>query len=201
MKIANETVVSLAYKMYVTNEEGQEELWEATPEKHPLTYCHGEKMMLPKFEEALTGKEEGENFDFLLKKEDAYGEYDEKGLMTLDKKLFYNGDGEFDSERVIEGHVIPMNTQDGQVINAVVVEIGKDTVTIDLNHPLAGEDLHFVGTIVKVREADPKELEAIRHPHHCGHCHGNCGNCESECEGHEGGECKSECKKKCEKHK
>ena len=61
-----------------------------------------------------------------------------------------------------------------------------ETVTIDLNHPYAGEDLHFKGTILELREASPAELEAIRHPKHgcCGGgCHkgkgkkGECGDC------------------------
>lgn len=175
MKIENEKVVSLMYKMYVKDENGQEELWEETPANHPLTYCHGEGMMLQKFEDALVGLEEGAEFDFCIAQQDAYGEYDESGVLTLDKKLFYNGDGEFDDERVVEGNIIPMNTQDGQIVNAQVVEITDDKVTIDLNHPLAGEDLHFIGKIVSIRQADAKELEAIRNPHKCGHCHGNCG--------------------------
>ena len=66
------------------------------------------------------------------------------GVLTLDKKMFYNGDGEFDSERVYVGAIVPMNTADGQVINAQIAEITADNVTIDLNHPLAGENLHFV---------------------------------------------------------
>ena len=43
-----------------------------------------------------------------------------EGVLTLDKKMFYNGDGEFDSERVYVGAIVPMNTADGQVINAQI---------------------------------------------------------------------------------
>lgn len=191
MKIENQKVVTLTYDMYVNGENGSEELMERATAKHPLIYCHGEKMMLPAFEAALVGKQSGDSFDFRIDHKDAYGDYDESGLMDLDKQLFFNGDGEFDSERVYVGNVIPMNTVDGQIVNAMVVEIKEDKVTIDLNHPLAGEDLHFVGKILDVRQADEKELEAIRHPHHCGHhCKGNCnGDCNGDCQG-ECGECK-----------
>lgn len=181
MKIENQKVVKAIYEMYVDGEEGKEEMIEKATIKTPLVYCQGEGMMLPKFEEALAGLEESDKFDFRIACEDAYGEYDEAGLMELDKHMFYNVDGEFDSDRVYVGNIIPMKTTDGQIINAQVVKVSPVKVTIDLNHPLAGENLHFIGEIVEVRDADPAELEAIRH-HGCGGCHGNCdGNCDGGC--------------------
>lgn len=181
MKIENQKVVKAIYEMYVDGEEGKEEMIEKATIKTPLVYCQGEGMMLPKFEEALAGLEEGDKFDFRIACEDAYGDRDEAGLMELDKHMFYNVDGEFDSDRVYVGNIIPMKTTDGQIINAQVVKVSPVKVTIDLNHPLAGENLHFIGEIVEVRDADPAELEAIRH-HGCGGCHGNCdGNCDGGC--------------------
>ena len=186
MKIDNEKVVTLTYDMYVGAEGEQEELMEQATAARPIVYCQGVGMMLPKFEQALAGKQAGDTFDFRIACADAYGEHDEQGVMTLDKKMFYNGDGEFDEERVYVGNIIPMNTVVGQVVNAEVVEVTGETVTIDLNHPLAGEDLHFKGEVVDVRDVTPEELEAIRHPHHCG---GGChkGKCKKDkgccCEG------------------
>lgn len=181
MKIENQKVVKAIYEMYVDGEEGKEEMIEKATIKTPLVYCQGEGMMLPKFEEALAGLEEGDKFDFRIACEDAYGDRDEAGLMELDKHMFYNVDGEFDSDRVYTGNIIPMKTTDGQIINAQVAKVSPMKVTIDLNHPLAGENLHFIGEIVEVRDADPAELEAIRH-HGCGGCHGNCdGNCDGGC--------------------
>lgn len=181
MKIENQKVVKAIYEMYVDGEEGKEEMLEKATIKTPLVYCQGEGMMLPKFEEALAGLEEGDKFDFRIACEDAYGDRDEAGLMELDKHMFYNVDGEFDSDRVYVGNIIPMKTSDGQIINAQVVKVSPVKVTIDLNHPLAGENLHFIGEIVEVRDVDPAELEAIRH-HGCGGCHGHCdGNCDGGC--------------------
>lgn len=186
--IQKETVVTCIYDLFVDGENGKEELMERATAQHPLVYCQGEGMMLPKFEEAMSGLEKDAKFDFRIACADAYGEYDTDGVLELDKKLFFNGDGEFDSERVYVGAVVPMNTQDGQIVNAMIVEIKEDKVTIDLNHPLAGENLHFVGEVLDLRQATEAELDAIRHPHHCGHCHGNCN----------GGECNhSECQKDC----
>lgn len=188
MKIDNEKVVTATYDMYVGGKDEQEEMMERATAEHPLIYCHGMGMMLPKFEVALAGKEAGDSFDFRIDHTDAYGEYDEKGVITLEREAFYNGDGEFDEERVFIGNIIPMNTTDGQVVRAQVIEISDKDVTIDLNHPLAGEDLHFVGKIIDVRDATAEELERIRHPHHCGGgCHKHKCKKDNHCE--DGGCC------------
>ena len=188
MKVEAKKVVTLEYDLYVDGENGQEELMEKAPAEAPLVYCHGEGMMLPAFEAQMAGRAEGDSFDFCIACEDAYGEYDDEGVLTLDKKMFYNGDGEFDSERVFVGAIVPMNTMDGQVINAQIAEIAADTVTIDLNHPLAGENLHFVGKVLNVRDVTEGELKALHH-RGCGGCHGKCGDCESSCGGDCGGDC------------
>ncbi|MBQ7632110.1 MAG: FKBP-type peptidyl-prolyl cis-trans isomerase [Paludibacteraceae bacterium] len=197
MKIENQKVVKITYELYINGEDGQEELMEKMTAEAPLVWCQGEGMMLPAFEAAMEGKEEGETFDFVLKAADAYGEYLQEGLMELPKKMFFNGDGEFDTERVYEGAIVPMNTTDGQIVKAQVCEITEDKVTIDLNHPYAGEDLHFKGTILEIRDVTKGELEAIRHPRHgCGGCGGcgqegkSCGDCGSDC----GGGCGSGCR-------
>ena len=184
MKIEAKKVVTLQYDLYVDGENGQEEMMEQATAERPLVYCHGEGMMLPAFEQHMAGLQEGEAFDFRIACEDAYGEYDTDGVMQLDKKMFYNGDGEFDSERVYVGAIVPMNTMDGQVINAQIAEITKEHVTIDLNHPLAGENLHFVGKVLNIREVTEGELKAL---HHRG-CGGGCGGCKGSCDDC-GGEC------------
>lgn len=195
MKVNAQKVVTIQYNLYVDGENGLEELMEQATADRPLVYCHGEGMMLPAFERHMEGLAEGETFDFVIACEEAYGEYDTDGVMSLDKQMFYNGDGEFDSERVFVGAIVPMNTVDGQVINAQIADISEDKVTIDLNHPLAGENLHFVGEVLNIREVTEGELKALHHRGCGGGCHGNCdGQCEggcgeSECAGHGDGEC------------
>lgn len=181
MKIENQKVATLIYEMFVVGEDGKEEVMETATLERPLIYCHGEGMMLPAFEAAMVGKDVDDPFDFVITPDQAYGDYDEQGVMTLDKTLFYNGDDEFDAERVFEGAIVPMNTTDGQIINAQVVEITDDKVTIDLNHPLAGETLHFVGKVVDVRDVTPGELKALRHRGGCGGCKKDCSSCDSGC--------------------
>ena len=181
MKIENQKVVRATYQLYIAGENGKEELMEQATEATPLVWCQGEGMMLPAFEAQMAGKAAGETFDFVLKAADAYGEYIREGLMDLPKKMFFNGDGEFDEERVYVGAIVPMNTVDGQIVKPQVREITDDQVTIDLNHPYAGEDLHFTGTILDIRDVTEGELKAIRNPHGCGKCHGHCGDCDSDC--------------------
>ena len=184
--IQRHSIVKLTYELYLSGDEsGKEELFERAPESAPLSYCQGIGMMLPLFESALEGKQAGDAFDFILTAKDAYGEHDERGVMTLDKELFCIN-GVFDEKRVQIGNVIPMNTTDGQVVRAQVVDITPDKVTIDLNHPLSGEDLHFVGKIVDEHAASPEELTDFLNPK-CGGCKnkgkscvedGGCGGCE-----------------------
>lgn len=192
MKIATEKVVRLSYELYVAGENpgDPEELWEKAPMEHPLVFCQGVGMMLPKFEEALEGLEPGAKFDFRIGYADAYGDYDDAAVQSFPRSLFFNGDGEFDAERVYEGAIVPLQNADGRVFNAQVAKVEDDTVTLDFNHPLAGEDLHFIGEIHDVRDASQDELDAIRNPRKCGGCGGggcNGGNCGGSCEGGCGG--------------
>ncbi|MBR4705768.1 MAG: FKBP-type peptidyl-prolyl cis-trans isomerase [Paludibacteraceae bacterium] len=174
-------VVSATYELYIADENGKEELMEKATEDAPLTWCQGEGMMLPAFEAQMEGKATGDHFDFVLAAKDAYGEYIQEGLMDLPKTMFFNGDGEFDEERVYVGAIVPMNTVDGQIVKAQVCEVTDKQVTIDLNHPYAGEDLHFKGVILNIRDVTEGELKAIRNPRGCGKCRGHCGqdSCES----------------------
>ena len=178
--IENLKVVTATYDLYIADENGKEELMERATQEAPLTWCQGEGMMLPAFEAQMAGKEVGDNFDFVLKADEAYGEYYPEGVQDLPKKMFFNGDGEFDAERVYVGAVVPMNTVDGQIVRAQVCEITDDQVTIDLNHPYAGEDLHFTGKILEIRDVTEGELKAIRNPHKCGKCHSKCEDCNGE---------------------
>ena len=188
MIVENQKVVSATYELYIADENGKEQLMEKATEEAPLTWCQGEGMMLPAFEAQMAGKTVGDKIDFVLSPEEAYGEYIPEGLKDLPKSMFFNGDGEFDEERVYVGAIVPMNTVDGQIVRAQVCEITDEHVTIDLNHPYAGEDLHFHVQILAIRDVTEGELKAIRNPHHCGKCHGDCGDCDSGCGGNHCGQ-------------
>ena len=94
-------------------------------------------------------------------------------------------DGELDESLVYVGATLPLQSQDGQRFLARVVNIGEESVRVDLNHPLAGKDLTFRGHVIVSREASDEEIDDLKkklHHHHCGNgeCSGgNCGNGES----------------------
>jgi FKBP-type peptidyl-prolyl cis-trans isomerase SlyD len=165
----------------------------ATAEQ-PLSFIYGVGMMLPKFEENLFGLSEGETFDFTINNEDAYGPYEDENVIDLDRSIF-EIDGKLDTEVVFEGNVVPLMDNEGHRINAQVVSVTETHVKVDLNHPLAGENLHFKGSILEVREATEKELAALTG----GGCGGGCGCGDGGCgdgscgDEEEGGSCGSGC--------
>ncbi|HJV77780.1 MAG TPA: FKBP-type peptidyl-prolyl cis-trans isomerase, partial [Paludibacter sp.] len=165
--------VSAEYELYVDGEaEGELELMEKATEQQPLSFIYGVGMMLPKFEENLFGMQVGDKFDFVINTEDAYGEYDDDSVLDLDRAIF-EIDGKLDEEMIFEGNVVPLMDSEGNRVNAQVVTVNDTHVTVDLNHPLAGENLHFKGSVLEVREATEKELASLMG----GGCSGGCGGC------------------------
>ena len=187
MKISENKLVILQYKLSVKTENGELELMEETTPEQPLQYFHGMGMMLPKFEENLEGLGEGDKFEFMIPVVDAYGEYEEESVIELPKNIFMI-DGKFDDEKVFPGAIVPLVDNEGNRINAEIIEVKAETVQVDLNHPLAGEDLYFSGRIISVTQPTEEELHAMMH-HGCG---GGC-SCDScgdgGCSGCGGGCC------------
>jgi FKBP-type peptidyl-prolyl cis-trans isomerase SlyD len=158
MKINPQHVVSLTYDLYV-DQEGSEVLQESATEEQPLTFLYGAGQMLPKFEENLSALSTGDTYDFHLSAGDAYGEYDEEAVTNLPLEMFQGAD-------VPEiGSVLPLQDNNGNRFQGIVVSVAEDSVIVDLNHPMAGQELHFKGNILNVRPATPEELSH-------GHAHG-----------------------------
>ncbi len=156
MTISNEKVVTLVYQLRVDNNEG--DVVETVKEEKPFVFLYGAGLMLPKFEENLNGLKAGDKFEFILQCEDAYGKATEEAVMDLPKNIF-EVEGKIEDGLLAEGNVIPMQNNEGQKFNGVVVEVKDDNVTMDFNHPLAGDDLHFSGEIMEVREATKEEID------------------------------------------
>ena len=187
MKISENKLVILQYKLSVKTENGELELMEETTPEQPLQYFHGMGMMLPKFEENLEGLGEGDKFEFMIPVADAYGKYEEENVIELPKNIFMI-DGKFDDEKVFSGAIVPLVDNEGNRINVEIVEVKAEVVKVDLNHPLAGEDLYFSGRIISVTQPSEEELHAMMH-HGCGGgC--SCDSCgEGGCSGCGGGCC------------
>ena len=185
METVENKYITLAYKLY-TIENGEKEFTEEAPAEHPFQFISGLGLTLESFENQVKDLNKGDKFDFTIKAEEAYGEYDEEHVIDLPKNIF-EIEGKFDSERVVEGAVIPLMTSEGQRINGSVVEVKDDVVVMDMNHPLAGCDLNFVGEITENRPATNDELSEMARRMSGGGCSGgcgggcNCGDCSSEC--------------------
>lgn len=171
--------IGVEYKLY-TKQNGEEYLEEETNAGEPFRFLSGFGMCLDAFESQIAPLAIGDTFDFILDVDQAYGEYDERGVVSLDKELF-TIDGKFDSEHIAEGNIIQLQNAEGQRFPGLVLEVA-DQVKVDLNHPLAGRALHFVGKVVEKIEASAQEIQAmIAHLSGEGGCGGNCGGCHGGC--------------------
>ena len=130
--------------------------------------------MLKAFEDNIYGLSEGDSFKFSLTPDEAYGDYDETRIIDLPKSIF-EVDGKIDHQMLFEGNTLPMMDSDGNRLTGSVVSITEDTVTMDFNHPLAGETMHFEGVIQGVRDASPEEIAALFSGGGCGCGNDSCG--------------------------
>ena len=166
--------ITVAYKLY-TIEDGERDFTEEATAEHPFQFISGLGLTLEAFENQLKDLKAGDKFDFTIASADAYGEYDEDHVIDLPKDIFLV-DGKFDDTRIKEGAVVPLLTAEGQHINGSVVEVKDDVVVMDMNHPLAGCDLNFVGEVVTNRPATNEELAEMARMMSggCGGCGGGC---------------------------
>ncbi len=185
METTDNKYITVAYKLY-TIENGERDLAEEADAQHPFQFISGMGTTLDAFESQIIGLKAGDDFDFTLAASEAYGDYDDEQVIDLPKEVFCI-EGKFDDTRVVEGAVIPLMTSEGQRINGSVVEVKEDVVVMDMNHPLSGCDLNFVGQVVESRPATNEEMaELVRMM--SGGC--SCGGCGDGCGDHEcGGGC------------
>tara|TARA_R110001592_G_scaffold5046_2_gene27959 strand:+ start:3284 stop:3787 length:504 start_codon:yes stop_codon:yes gene_type:complete len=157
-------VISVNYNLFKDTEKG--EMIESTEGKEPLVFLSGLGQMIPDFENNVANLNVGDTFSFGIKAENAYGSKTDEAIMDLPQDIFMQ-DGKLVDE-VQPGNMLPLQDQNGGVVPAIVVKVNETTVTMDLNHPLADQDLHFTGNVVEIREATEEELSH-------GHVHGEGG--------------------------
>lgn len=173
MKISTNKFVTVSYDLNVGEGEEIELMERATPEA-PLEFIFGTGSMLEAFEKNMDGLSEGDSFNFVLTPEEAYGEYDDEHVVDLPRNIF-EADGELNEEVIFEGNTVPMMDSNGNRLNGSVVAVKEDVITMDFNHPLAGETLIFSGKVLGVRESTAEELTALFAPQGgCG-CGSGCG--------------------------
>ena len=177
--------ITVAYELYTDNEKGIHELVEKTTVEHPFQFISGMGVALDSFEDRIAALAEGEDFDFLLNVEEAYGPYMEEHVLELDKQMFCVND-HFDKEMVYPGAVLPLVNADGNRFQGLVLEVKENVVVIDLNHPLAGKDLHFKGKVVTSREATDAEIQGLINMMSGEGCGCGCDDCGDGCGHHHG---------------
>lgn len=174
MKVEQNKFVAVDYKLTV---DGQ--IADQSHPEHPLEFIFGTGMLLPKFEEAILGKEVGDEVAFTLEPKDGYGEVIAEAIVDLPKNIFMI-DGKIAEEMLFIGNQVPMSDNQGNRMLGTIREVGEETVKMDFNHPMAGKTLNFSGEIVEIREATEADYP---HAHGCGSC--NCGDgcdCGEGCE-------------------
>ncbi|HEX8791552.1 MAG TPA: peptidylprolyl isomerase [Polyangiaceae bacterium] len=118
----------------------------------PIRYVHGYGMLVPGLEAALAGLSAGEERDVVVPAEAGYGERDEELVMEVDRADFPH------PERIDVGDEFVAESPDGDEIAMNVLEVRKDTVIVDANHPLAGMTLRYHVKVREVREATAEEI-------------------------------------------
>ena len=157
MKIEKDRVVRFHYAVA---DQGQEAL-ENSRGGEPLAILQGHGNIIPGLEKAMEGHEAGDSFVVDVAAADAYGDRRDNLTQRVPKK-------HFEGQRLEPGMQVVLNTNFGP--RAVTIQkVGMSVVDVDLNHPMAGKDLHFDIDIVDVREATAEELEH-------GHVHGDGGH-------------------------
>ncbi|WP_294946783.1 peptidylprolyl isomerase [Sulfurivirga sp.] len=153
MQVEKDKVVTIEYTL--KNDKG--EVLDAS-NGNPLAYLHGHGQIIPGLEKALEGKQPGDKLTVTVPAAEAYGERHEMLVQEVPRQLFQGVDN-------IEVGMRFEAQSDQGVHSVEVTKVDGDTITVDGNHPLAGQDLTFDVEIVDVRDATPEELEH-------GHAHG-----------------------------
>lgn len=167
MQITEHKVVSFHYTL--TNDAG--DVIDSSVGGEAMPYLHGEENIVPGLELALEGKSVGDKLKVSLEAADAYGEFDPAMIEVVSAELFDVVDN------IEVGMEFEAQIPDGEGFQVVrITDVDGDNITVDGNHPLAGQNLHFDVEITDIRDATAEELE---HGHVHGDDEGCCGeeNC------------------------
>lgn len=158
-QVADDVVVTIDYTLTVDGE-----VLDSSEEEGPLEYLQGHQNIIPGLERELAGMKVGGSKNLTVAPEDGYGEVDQEAIMDVPLS-------EFPEEVPLEeGFELEVTDKEGDIMLAKIVEVGKTTVKLDTNHPLAGKTLHFEVKVVNLRPATDEEL-THGHVHSEGHPH------------------------------
>jgi FKBP-type peptidyl-prolyl cis-trans isomerase SlyD len=146
--IRKDKVVSLTY----TLRDQSGEIFEHTDV--PVSYLHGRASgVFDKIEQRLEGRQVGDSIDVTLSPEDGFGQHQASLTFTDDLE-------NVPPELRHLGARLEAQNANGEILNFTVTHIEDGRLTVDANHPLAGQTVHFHVTVREVRDATPAELRA-----------------------------------------
>ena len=131
-------------KVHYTGTLNDGTVFDTSVERDPLEFTIGEGRLIPGFENAIIGLEEGDSKQINIAAGDAYGEYREELVADIERKQLPD-----DIEPQV-GMVLQAKTESGELTNVMIKGVEGDAVTLDGNHPLAGQELNFDLKLVEV---------------------------------------------------
>lgn len=158
MQVADKKIVLIHYTL--SSVDG--EVMDSSEGQEPLAYLHGTGSIVPGLEKELLGKQAGDKVNVEVTPEEGYGELNAELVQEVDRAAFEGVD------EISVGMRFMAQTAWGEQ-PVIVTEMTEETVTVDGNHPLAGQTLKFDVELVEVRDASEEELEH-------GHAHGEGGH-------------------------
>lgn len=139
MTISEDSTVSIEYTL--TLDSG--DVIDSNVDGEPLTFQQGKGQIIPGLEYALIGMGEGDQKKVSVTPEAGYGPVHDQAIVTLKREQLPEGAQEVGAQVQGQG-------PEGQVLQGKVTELSDTKATLDFNHPLAGENLHFEVKILKV---------------------------------------------------
>jgi FKBP-type peptidyl-prolyl cis-trans isomerase SlyD len=158
MILTQDTVAKIIFTLSIGSYDG--EVIEVVKEIEPFEFVYGKGVMLQSFENKLEGLKIGEEFKFMLPKEEAYGSYMPEMQIELEKQILIDqiADPEMIEEEIVVDNYIPMQDAEGNNLSGRITFIDDKIVKLDFNHPLADMDLYFVGKVLDLRPANAEEI-------------------------------------------
>lgn len=148
MVVDKDTKVTFTFEMKLGNAKGEQ--IQQVEKTKPMTVVMGHGNLFEPFEQQLMGLKAGDDFEFVLRSAETYGPYRPEAVHQYNRHTLLT-DNELTQEDIEEGMYLPMETPEGLEFSGLVTGITTDTITVDFNHPLAGKDLFYKGTVIKVR--------------------------------------------------